>query len=365
MRILMLANLRSVHAQRWAAGLATRGHTVAAASIRSAELQNVGCHVVRWGPRDADRTYRALLDYGLLAAKLKKIVADFRPDVINAHYALTNGLLASALRLRPLAINVWGSDVVWDKAQTMPWHRRKWAQLSLSGASHVISTSEFMLKQTIELMKYPTPTSIVPFGVDTKQFRPISRPARGTFTVGWVKTFSWKYAPDTFVRAAAKAARRDPSLRFVMAGRGPELDATKSLASSLGIGERIQFPGFVDHRVLPSLLQNFDLLVNSSRGASETFGVIILEASASGLPVIATDVGGVREAMIPGQTALLVPADRPDSMAEAILSLRENTPQRLLMGEAGRHLAEARFQWSECVLLQEQALRTAMRQGLS
>ncbi|MHA7872496.1 MAG: glycosyltransferase family 4 protein, partial [Hyphococcus sp.] len=152
------------------------------------------------------------------------------------------------------------------------------------------------------------------------------------------------------------ASRENPDLEFIMAGRGPLLPAMQRLAEERALSKRISFPGFIAHDDVPAFMQSLDILVNCSRYDSETFGVVICEASACGLPVIATDVGGVRETLRNGETGFLVAREDPQALADAMLKLAEDAPLRKRMGAAGRSFITNIYEWSHCVDLMEQAL---------
>lgn len=356
----MLANATAVHAQRWAGALAARGHEVTLLSVRPAVIP--GVNVISFGIASSKAwgTLRLLIGYTKLLLSVPFIKRKLRPDVVNAHYSVTNGVIAALTRSTPRVINLWGSDVIWSGPGPMPAWRRWLIRFSIKGASHVVSTSKYMLSATQTLLENFPPSTIIPFGVNCSLFMPIDRTQRCHVTIGWVKTFSDRYAPDIFLRAAAIALIKDPTLRFIMAGHGPTLPQIKDLAISLGINKSVAFTGFLPNEAIAVLMQDFDIFVNSTR-VNESFGVVLIEAAACGLPVISTDVGGVREAIIPDETALLVPPDDPAALATTMLLLATNEQTRFAMGEAGRRNVEATFQWQRSIDLQEAVLLSAIK----
>ena len=131
---------------------------------------------------------------------------------------------------------------------------------------------------------------------------------------------------------------RFPDARLVIAGDGPERQALIDRAHALGIGEVTHFTGYrTDVR---ELMAAFDVYVNCS--TYEGVSLTILEAMATNLPVIATDVGGNPEVVVHQETGLLV-AQRPQALASAIASLAANAAQRHAMGEAGRWRVKRHF----------------------
>jgi L-malate glycosyltransferase len=143
----------------------------------------------------------------------------------------------------------------------------------------------------------------------------------------------------TFLRAAQVVHRGFPDAAFVLAGEGDLLERLRSLAAELGIADHAWFTGRCDH--IAELLAISDICVLSSR--AEGFSNAILEYMAAGKPVVATDVGGAREAIAEGETGYLVLARDHDAMAERILRLLRNPDLAKRMGEAGARRVLADF----------------------
>lgn len=354
----MLANARAVHTQRWARALAERGHTITVISIRAAEIPDVTVVKRSVGNVDGAKLW-ALLSYLLLLIRLPFDLRRINPDVVNPHYCITHGVIAALVGARPRVVNVWGSDLIWDGARPAPWWWTFLVRYSLRGADAIISTSKFMADAVEVLMPNPPEITLVSFGVDTNHFKPPSvRPPSERIRIGFVKTFARKYAPEIFVEAAAIVARKIDNVEFCMAGRGPLLNDMRCLAKKEGLDKLINFPGFIPHEDVADFMRSLDILVNCSRYESESFGVVICEASASGLPVIVTDVGGVRETILHGETGFLVPREDAQSLAEKMLSLSRNMEMRRSMGDAGRAFIQENYEWDFCVARFERVLES-------
>jgi glycosyltransferase involved in cell wall biosynthesis len=155
----------------------------------------------------------------------------------------------------------------------------------------------------------------------------------------------WKPEPacykdhPTFLRAAQLVHEQVPEAGFILAGEGELLEATKELARSLGIAERTFFTGRC--KDIGRVLSISDVCVLSSR--SEGFSNSILEYMAAGRPVVATDVGGAREAIVQGETGYLVPAGDHQRIAQHIASLLLKPEQARALGEAGRRVVNEKF----------------------
>jgi glycosyltransferase involved in cell wall biosynthesis len=150
--------------------------------------------------------------------------------------------------------------------------------------------------------------------------------------------FCFKDHP-TFLRAAKRVYESVPDAAFIIAGEGELLEATRELARNLGIGDRTFFIGRCQD--VGSVLSISDVCVLSS--SSEGFSNAILEYMAAGRPVVATDVGGAREAVVHGDTGYLVPAGDDEQMAQHIISLLVDQESARSMGESGRRRVNEKF----------------------
>jgi glycosyltransferase involved in cell wall biosynthesis len=147
----------------------------------------------------------------------------------------------------------------------------------------------------------------------------------------------------TFLRAARRVRATLPHARFVIAGGGELTDSTRELAALLTLQDDVFFTGPCER--VAELLSISDVCVLSS--VSEGFSNAILEYMAAGRPVVATDVGGAREAVVEGETGYLVQRGDDRAMAERIAELLQDPARARAMGERGRRLIESKFSCEE------------------
>jgi glycosyltransferase involved in cell wall biosynthesis len=157
--------------------------------------------------------------------------------------------------------------------------------------------------------------------------------------IGTVTRFEPQKANDVFLRAVQHVLGRVPHVTTLIAGDGPQRKELESLAAQLGIAERVTFLGWRDDAV--ELLGAMDVFCMSSRW--EGCPMVLLEAMAMRCPVVATDIGGVREIVVANDTGWLVPPDDPAALAEALLRLIASPAERQRMGAAGRRRVERHF----------------------
>jgi glycosyltransferase involved in cell wall biosynthesis len=157
---------------------------------------------------------------------------------------------------------------------------------------------------------------LLPLGVDIERFTPIERPPpAGTLRVGFVGRLIPHKGVDTLLRAVAA----DDRMTAAVFGAGPESDSLEALAARLGLGDRVTFHGHVDEADVPSLYRQFDVLAVPSipvPGWIEQFGRVVVEAQASGVPVVASASGALPDVV--GDDGLLVPPGDPAAFAAAL-----------------------------------------------
>jgi glycosyltransferase involved in cell wall biosynthesis len=152
---------------------------------------------------------------------------------------------------------------------------------------------------------------------------------------------------DVAIDAVAELG--DPALHVVVAGGGELVDEFRARAAERGVADRIHFLGPVPHPELPDVLRACDLFLLTTE-PPESFGIVLIEAMATGLPVVATDYPGVRAVVVEDETGLLAPRGDARAVAGRLRELAEAGPEgRGRMGAAGRERAEREWNWPRLV----------------
>lgn len=348
LKILVLGNARSAHVSRWTEAFAKHGHEVHLASIRSADIPGVKVHTRAIGPLNSTTRRWSLLSYLWLLVSARSISMAIGPDVVNAHFSITHGTIAALCRLRPLVITTWGRDVIASNGELRGWQASLNRRV-LRHADLVTVTSAYMVDPVLRLGATAKTTKLVPFGVDTSRFHPelCREPSEGSrqksFTIGFVKHLKPQYDPESLVRAFPNVLRRVPNAELIMVGDGELLNDLVDLTEELDVVQAVKFLGRMEHNDIPALMRTFDVLVNPS--IEESFGVVLLEASASAVPVIAARVGGVSETVLHKKTGFLIPPRDVQALSESLIGLYEDSDLRLRMGEAGRKFVKHNYEW--------------------
>jgi phosphatidylinositol alpha-1,6-mannosyltransferase len=199
-------------------------------------------------------------------------------------------------------------------------------------------------------MGLPAPVVIRP-GVDPQRFSPPVRAPSGPLTMLTVGRLVARKGHDTVLLALSRLRPAFPELRYWIAGEGPHRAQLERLVKQLVLGEAVQFLGRVPPAELPALYRKAHLFVMPARedpaaATIEGFGLVYLEASASGLAVVAAQSGGAPEAVRHEQTGVLVPPGDPLALAGALASLLGDPSRRRALGQGGRRWVESEMNWS-------------------
>jgi glycosyltransferase involved in cell wall biosynthesis len=343
-----------------AAGLSERGHDVEVFTSRApGDAPRCGAATVhRLDPVVAVGNAPVLR--GLVAAR------DF--DVLHVHHPFifgTEAVLAGRLRSRGAKLVVSYHNLLIGEglrhALFTGWENTVGRAL-VSAADRVCAVS-LAHARTVPYLRslerrHPERLVEVPNGVDLERFSPDGPaddvraehgvPATAPLAV-WVGALDRAHffkRLDLMLEALARPGCED--VHLLVAGGGELLPEFRAAAGPAGLGPRVHLVGAVDHERLPRLLRAADLLALSSD--LESFGIVLIEAMACGLPVIATDLPGVRAVVEDGRTGLIVPRGDAGAIAGAIGRLvRAEPAAREAMGAAGRAACEERWGWPSVV----------------
>lgn len=238
-----------------------------------------------------------------------------------------------------------------------------------SHAEVVFSVSRAMQDLMRRAVPEHVPMALLPPGVDVERFHPQVDPAPARERFGLtgrpvalsVSRLVRRKGQDVVLRAWPRVLRRFPEAALVLAGEGPQRARLERMAARLGLEGSVTLTGGMDDGMLPSLYAAADLFVMPSRSRVlglelEAFGIVYLEAAASGLPTIAGNSGGVEDAVEDGETSLVVDGRRADEVGDALLRLLEDGVTAKAMGLAGRSRVERAFAWPRIVERMAEAL---------
>jgi phosphatidyl-myo-inositol alpha-mannosyltransferase len=333
------------HVEGTTAALRARGHHVTVITSVHGRRNGDEPGVVRMG-RNCTVLYNGAdnnitLGLGLMGA-LRRELARGAYDVVHVHCPLSPSLPMLAIRAsrRPVVgtfHSVSESSFVFRLFRSIlnPYYRR---------LDHVIAVSEPARAEV--LRNFPGPISIVPNGVDVARFRPgvapLERYAGSVPNILYVGRFDPRKGLPELIEACGRLADEGLRFRLILVGDGRLRPLLTRLAHER-IPGRVAFEGQVPHASLPQYYATADVFCSPARG-SESFGLVLLEAMALGVPVVASDIPGYRAVLTNGSEGLLVPPRDPAALARALGLLLGDPALRARLGSAGARTA-AGYGW--------------------
>lgn len=222
----------------------------------------------------------------------------------------------------------------------------------LRGVHAIIATNPVYPRTSPFLSQVLDRVHIIPLGVDLDPFLQVdpraARELRESLGKRWVHAplalFVGKLRYYKGVDILLQALTRVPPLHLWVVGTGPMADAWQRLARRLGLTDRVHFWGEVPESRLPLYYRAADFFVLPATSRAEAFGLVQVEAMATGLPVISTEVGtGTSFVNLHGQTGWVIPPSDPDALAQALRFFMEHPEERQRMGQAARERALREF----------------------
>jgi len=313
--------------------------------------------------------------YGVpIVPKLPYELAEIDADILHANfpnpYNASITSLTSLLRNIP-AVLTWHNDLppVTALASIMVYiHDNLLAPVYLPHFKRIISTSEHYAKSSNLLQKYHDRVVIIPNGVDNKRFNPKRdgsqvkarynlEESKVILFVGALTRWHRYKGVDILIKAFMEIQRQLNDARLLIVGDGDLKPEYRSLSSP--IEHKVIFAGNIDDDELPSYYAASDLLVLPSVDRSEGFGLTLLEANATGKPVVASNVGGILSVVTDGVNGLLVPPCDEKTLAKTVINLLRDEDRLLEMGRNGRRIAEG-HDWKQIAKRTEELYRKVL-----
>jgi glycosyltransferase involved in cell wall biosynthesis len=264
---------------------------------------------------------------------------ELRPDILHTHNPAPHfvGALAAWLSGIPVVVHT-------KHGRNYP-NVRKWVLASRIASwlsQRVVPVSNDAARVVREIEKVPTrKVEVIRNGIDLERFPFVERaPRRGQRRAIHVARI-WYEAKDqrTLLRAVRLVADKQPDFVLDIVGDGPDRTDLEAFCDELRLRQHVNFLGFHDN--IHELLSRAEFFVLSS--LTEGVSITLLEAAATGLAIVATDVGGNSEVVLDGKSGILVPPQAPEPLAAAMLELLRNPGRADQMGVAGRRHVEENF----------------------
>lgn len=272
--------------------------------------------------------------------KALPLLKRLKPDMVHGQSTTMGivGFLAKKLLKKPYTVYARGSEVY------LPWlFKTPISKLVLRRADVVIALTEDMKTEMQKI--YSRDVAVIPNGIDLESYEdlPTKEASRQRLALNnndkiilFVGTLRPVKGLKYLIQAMNIIRQKDTKARLMLIGYGEERQSLEGLVKELDLGDRVTFVGKVPNEKVPEYMSASDVFVLPS--VSEGFPVVILEAMASGLPIVATKVGGLPEIVKDGESGFLVEPSNPEQLADRVLTLlkNEDSRQRMIMNNRNK-----------------------------
>ncbi len=315
-----------------------------------------GIKTVRWRirPFDPEGSWKARGAYWFwekrFRRRFERFCAERRICAVNLHYVGPLAFTLDRLRRRrspslPLLLSFHGQDVT-DLQNTSSATIRRWKDC-LAHASAAVVCSRNLGDRLVDAVEGAAAPETVYNGIDVDYFTTLKgtapKPTQARYILN-VGRFQWKKGQDVLIEAFAEIAEEYPDIDLVLVGASDTaLSPLRELCIRKGVERRVHFCPDRPHEEIPDFLRHAVLFALPSR--AEPFGIVLVEAGALGVPIVANAVGGVPEVIAHGRTGLLVPPEAPADFACALRTMLNDPLASRKMGEGLRERVAAEFTW--------------------
>lgn len=279
-----------------------------------------------------------------LASEMARVTKRENLDLINVHYALphsTAAHLAREMTSKPYITTLHGSDVTilgsdpsYEPANTM----------SIEASDAITTVSKYMAEEAKNTLRIEKEIHVIPNFVNHEEFQPapcqiIDSPKPRGITLIHVSNFRPVKRVDDLVYCMCIITKNDPNAQLILVGDGPERPRVERLIDRLDLRKNVTMTGYRSD--VAQIMNCADVFLLSSE--TENAPLTILEAMSCGLPVIATNVGGIPEQVQDGVNGFLVSLKNPEMIAESVLKLANDDRLLSKMGETARKTVLERY----------------------
>ena len=295
----------------------------------------------------------------------RRVIADFRPDVLNTHYVMHTGLATVVAQKRhgvSSVLTFTGRDV---PGPNTPWLWKYYDRWVAHSVTEITYVSEYC-SRAIYGSGVCKRGTVIPNGVDLERFNPNLSKSCIRQRLGFSPDISILFAVqrlspekrvDIIIRAMPYVLREHPQIVLVIGGTGKSEPKLASLVQQLELEQSVRFTGYIPDADLPLYYAMCDIFVFHS--TYETFGIVLAEAMATGKPIVSVNSTAISEVVSDGKTGILVSPLNSQEMADKIIYLLNTPAERTRLGRNARAWAEQHFDWDLIAGQYEEALLEA------
>ena len=364
MKVIYFSKNYTPHDYRFLSSLAQTEHEIfflqLEATTRQTEDRPVPANVeqILWAGGRSEFRWR---DVPRLTFDLRRVIKEIQPDLIHAGPIQNCAFLVALSGFRHLLTMSWGYDLVMDAESS--WWMRQVTSYTLRRSAFFTSDANVTREKAIGFGMNPERTVVFPWGIDLEHFHPkitgqkpkvknrkskiVNRKSkivnRKSITLFCSRTWESIYGVDVLAKAFVKVASVNPDVNLILLGGGSQGGHIRQILMRGGVMDRVHFGGQVGQRDLPRWYHMADVYISPSHvdGSSVT----LMEAMASGLPCLVSDIAGNKEWIEEGVNGWLFRDGDVDDLAEKILFAIKKKREFKKIGELARRTAEERADW--------------------
>lgn len=341
MKICLLGDAKSVHTVRWCEYFKEMGHSVSLISFRENSIEGVKVYFLG-DSLDVD-SRGGNIQYLKKIFAIKKILKEIKPDIVNAHYLTSYGLIAALIKTGKLVISTWGTDILVTPHKNAAY--KMITKYAISKSDLLTSDSDFMTKEIIKLGASEDKVLTVPMGIDINDFDVNKRNDEELDTFVSMRTICKNSNIDCILKAFKIVLDSKPTSKLILTNSGEDEEYIKSLIKDLNIESSVEYRGFVTKEGLVSTLLNSQIYL--SIPTSDSTSVTLLEAMASGSFPIVSDLPANKEWIVDGENGYILDKIEPEALSELMIKASQNRGLFERAIDINRKIVKERAIWSE------------------
>jgi glycosyltransferase involved in cell wall biosynthesis len=306
-----------------------------------------------------NKLFYLLIPFFILAELLAllKLIRKTKPDIIHAHWILPQGFvtaLANKITGVPFVVTTHGADIYGLQGKFASALKR----YALKNASIVTVVSKDIQNTIKHKFGASIHTDIIPMGVDSTFFHPDKKNPqlreqygiKGPFLL-FVGRLTEKKGGRYLIEAMPALMKQNPEAKLLVIGTGEEKMNLQHLTQNLSISNNVIFAGAIPNNELPAYFATADIFIGPSikveGGDTEGFGLTFVEAAMSGCIIVGTNVGGISDIIVDGETGFLVPEKDPKALAVTLCDILEQLDTLSNITTAARQKMISQFDWQK------------------
>jgi len=289
-------------------------------------------------------------------------------DIVNTHlpspWSADWSAVISKIKGKPLILTYYNDIVGIGIADYIArFYNLTNLKIVLGIAKKIIITQPNYLKSSPYLKKYENKIEIIPCGVDINRFKPTKDKNKGNnqnviFFLSILNKFHRYKGLDYLFRAVKIVKKEIKDVKLIVGGQGELLDYYKEIAHSLGIGNNVEFVGFIPEDKIVEYFNECNVFVLPSISSKqEGFGIVLLEAMACEKPVVSTEIVGVADDVEKTNSGIILKPKDVEALANAIITILKDKELANKMGKCGRKLAEEKYTWKRVAKMTEKVYK--------